>query len=64
MHALYRLVVMKRELSQKAKLAVFRSIFVPVLTYGHVLGNDRKNAIASASVQNKIFAKNQRSYFA
>ena len=26
---------MKRELSQKAKLAVFRSIFVPILTYGH-----------------------------
>ena len=35
MHALHRSVVMKRELSQKAKLAVFRSIFVPILTYGH-----------------------------
>jgi len=27
-----------------------------------VLGNDRKNTIASASVQNEIFAKNWRSY--
>ena len=35
MHALYRSVVMKRELSQKAKLAVIGSIFVPILTYGH-----------------------------
>ena len=25
----------KRELSKKAKLAIFRSIFVPILTYGH-----------------------------
>ena len=35
MHARHRSVVMKRELFQKAKLAVFRSIFVPILTYGH-----------------------------
>ena len=35
MHALHRSVVMKRELSSKAKLVVFRSIFVPILTYGH-----------------------------
>ena len=26
---------MKRELSQMAKLSVYRSIFVPTLTYGH-----------------------------
>ena len=35
MHALHRSVVLKRELSKKAKLAIFRSIFVPILTYGH-----------------------------
>ena len=35
MHALHCSVVMKRELSQKANIAVFRSIFVPILTYGH-----------------------------
>ena len=35
MHALHRSVVMKRELSEKAKLAVFHSIFVPIFTYGH-----------------------------
>jgi len=28
-------VVMKRELSKKAKLSVFRTVFVPILTYGH-----------------------------
>ena len=34
---LKRSVVMKRELSQKAKLSIFRSIYVPSLTYGHEL---------------------------
>ena len=27
--------VTKRELSQKAKLSIYRSIFIPTLTYGH-----------------------------
>ena len=35
MQALQGSVVTKRELSKKAKLAIFRSIFVPILTYGH-----------------------------
>ena len=35
MRALYHLVVLKRELSRKVKLSVFKSIFVPILTYGH-----------------------------
>ena len=35
LQSLYRTVVTKRELSQKAKLSVFRAIFVPTLTYGH-----------------------------
>ena len=28
-------VVMKRELSKKAKLSIFKTVFVPILTYGH-----------------------------
>jgi len=32
---LYRSVVTKRELSNTVKLSVFKSIFVPILTYGH-----------------------------
>ena len=35
LHVLHRTVVTKRELSQKAKLSIYRSIFVPTLTYGH-----------------------------
>ena len=31
----YRSVVLKRELCTKAKLSVFRSVFIPILTYGH-----------------------------
>ncbi|KAK5866700.1 hypothetical protein PBY51_020869 [Eleginops maclovinus] len=35
LQSLYRTVVTKRELSQKAKLSVYQAIFVPTLTYGH-----------------------------
>ena len=37
MRTLKRSVVMKRELSQKAKLSIYRSIYIPTLTYGHKL---------------------------
>ena len=37
MRSLYRSVVVKRELSRKAKLSIYRSIYVPTLTYGHEL---------------------------
>ncbi|KAL6462549.1 hypothetical protein MHYP_G00289710 [Metynnis hypsauchen] len=37
MWTLYRSVMVKRELSQKAKLSIYRSIYVPTLTYGHEL---------------------------
>ena len=32
---LWRSVVMKRELRMKPKLSVFKSVYVPILTYGH-----------------------------
>jgi len=35
MRALYRSVVVKKELSRKVKLLIYRSIYVPTLTYGH-----------------------------
>ena len=37
MQALNRSVVVKKELSRKAKLSIYRSIYVPTLTYGHEL---------------------------
>ncbi|TWW57321.1 R2DM Retrovirus-related Pol polyprotein from type II retrotransposable element [Takifugu flavidus] len=37
MRTLHRSVVVKRELSRKAKVSIYRSIFVPTLTYGHEL---------------------------
>ena len=42
MRSLYRSVVVKRELSRKAKLSIYWSIYVPALTYGH----DRKNKVS------------------
>ena len=35
MRQLHRSVVLKRELCTKAKLSIFRSVYVPILTYGH-----------------------------
>ena len=35
MRSLHYSVVMKRELSKKAKLSIFKAMFVPILTYGH-----------------------------
>ena len=35
MRDLHYSVVMKRELSKKAKLSIFKAVFVPLLTYGH-----------------------------
>ena len=35
--ALHRPVVEKKELSQKAKLSIYWSVYVPILTYGHEL---------------------------
>ncbi|KAK3513103.1 hypothetical protein QTP70_001397 [Hemibagrus guttatus] len=35
MRAMYRSVVVKKELSRKAKLLIYQSIYTPTLTYGH-----------------------------
>ena len=37
MRTLRHSIVVKRELSQKAKLSIYRSIYVPTLTHGHEL---------------------------
>ncbi|TWW63116.1 hypothetical protein D4764_03G0001240 [Takifugu flavidus] len=37
MRTLHQSVEVKRELSRKAKLSIYRSIFVPTLTFGHEL---------------------------
>ena len=37
MRALHQPVLVKKELSQKVKLSIYRSIYIPTLTYGHEL---------------------------
>ncbi|KAK3541273.1 hypothetical protein QTP86_019410, partial [Hemibagrus guttatus] len=37
MQSMYRSALVKKELSQKAKLSIYQSIYVPTLTYGHEL---------------------------
>jgi len=53
MQALQCSVVMTYEMRivKKAKLSVYKTVFVYILTYD----SDPKNMIASASVQNEIF---------
>ncbi|KAK3524866.1 hypothetical protein QTP86_010089 [Hemibagrus guttatus] len=37
MRSMYRSVVVKKELSRKAKLSIYQSIYIPTLTYAHEL---------------------------
>ena len=62
--ALHYSVVMKRELSKKAKLSIFKAVFVPILTYCMVVnrGYDQKRAIASPSVRNEAFTKSKDTF--
>ena len=59
LRSLYRSIVTKRELSHKAKLSMYRSIFIPILTYGHGsgLGDDRKDEIAGTSGRDEFSQK-------
>ena len=54
MRALHYSVIMKRELSKKAKLTNFKAIFVPILTYGHefwvMTKRERSQVQASAKI--------------
>ena len=50
MQALHHSVVLKRELSRKAKLAVYKLVFVPILTYGH------KSLVMTERVRSKVQA--------
>ena len=50
--ALHRPVVVKKELSQKAKLSFYWSIYVTILLWSRVVGSDRKNEIANTSGRN------------
>uniref|UniRef100_A0A3P9KA67 Chromodomain Y like 2 n=1 Tax=Oryzias latipes TaxID=8090 RepID=A0A3P9KA67_ORYLA len=54
MRSLYRSVVVKRELSQKAKLSIYRSIFVPTLTNGHKLWFDKKNIVFVPQIMKEV----------
>ncbi|KAK3535008.1 hypothetical protein QTP70_001967 [Hemibagrus guttatus] len=53
MQSMYWSVVVKKELSRKAKLSIYQSIYVPTLTYGHelwVMTERRAVEVARASV--------------
>ena len=56
MRALHCSVVMKRELSKKAKLSVFETVFVPILTYGH------ESWVMTERVRSQVQAPEMRFY--
>ena len=63
MRALHSSVVMKQELSKKAKLSIFKAVFVPILIYGHeswVMTEKMQSQVQG--VRNEVFTKNRRSY--
>ena len=63
MRALHYSVVMKRELSKKAKLSIFKAVFVPILTYGHeswVMTERMRSQVQASEIE--VFTKNRRSY--
>ncbi|KAK3528698.1 hypothetical protein QTP70_009961 [Hemibagrus guttatus] len=51
MRSMSRSVVVKKELSRKAKLLIYQSIYVPTLTYDHEL---RKDKIPDTSGRNEL----------
>ena len=55
MRALHYSVV-KRELSKKAKLSIFKAVFVPILTYGH------KSWVMTKKVRSQVQASEMRFY--
>ena len=63
MRALHYSIAMKRELSKKAKLSIFETVFVPILTFSHdswVMTKRVRSQVQASEI--KIFTKNRRSY--
>ncbi len=54
MRSMYRSVVVKKELSRKAKLSIYRSIYVPTLTYVMSFGSWPKDKIPDTGGRNEL----------
>ncbi|KAK0155726.1 Retrovirus-related Pol polyprotein from type-1 retrotransposable element R2 [Merluccius polli] len=53
MRTLHGSVVVKRELSRKAKLSIYQSIYIPALTYGHEL-KEQDRGVAGLSLRDRV----------
>ena len=62
MQALHCSVVMKRALSKKAKLSIFKTVFVHILTYDCDTCVITERVRSQLSVRNEVFTKNRKSY--
>ena len=52
--SLHNSVVMKREMSKMAKLSIFKTVFFPILTYGH------KSWVMTERVRSQVQASEMR----
>ncbi|KAI3363185.1 hypothetical protein L3Q82_011554, partial [Scortum barcoo] len=62
MRSVYRTAIMvKKELSRKAKLSIYRSIYVPTLTYGHELWGEKLGHSEGARSREPLLLRIERS---
>ena len=62
MRALHHLVILKRELSSKAKLSEFKSMFVPIFTCGDEFLEMTKRVRLQKQACEKRFLRKIKSY--
>ncbi|KAI3357344.1 hypothetical protein L3Q82_015493, partial [Scortum barcoo] len=60
MQSVYRTIVVKKELSRKAKLSIYRSIYAPHLTYGHELWREGEKLGHSGGARSRAAAPSHR----
>ena len=58
MRALHYLVIIKRELLKQAKLSIFETVFVPILTFGQEpwgMTERERSQVQASGLRNEVF---------
>lgn len=53
LQSLYQTIVIKKELSWKAKVSIYQAVYILTLTRDHLLSNGQKNGVVNTSGQNE-----------
>ncbi|KAK3528750.1 hypothetical protein QTP70_011199 [Hemibagrus guttatus] len=54
MQSMYQFVVVKKELTRKAKLSIYQSIYIPILTYGQAAEMSHLRRVAGHSLRDRV----------